>query len=174
LSNLAWGILELATQKAEQLTTIELGYHVVACANDCRIGIKLGWNISDRYLEIFKSTFQGDLNKYLPFEILDNPVSNVAHLLFSGEGVSDYSDNPDYDARLEFEKRLKRLQCFFSGLFAQNWVKEVTLIINGMDGLHPDIQVEVGEFSNVMIAVLEVHNRLTPNVKFKLFRKKPR
>ncbi len=77
-----WGAFKLCRENVNEIEINDLSFNIASIANKNSIGIKLGFNVNNE----FSLKYHGK-NKYLPFELTDNPRSDAAEVLFSGDGV---------------------------------------------------------------------------------------
>jgi hypothetical protein len=93
MSTFAWGDFGLNKSDVSVKKMDELTFKIISLASEKRIGLTLGWYISEiPYKE------SNDLKNGIPFVIMDNPLINVAELLFKGDGIQIFGNNKRVDS----------------------------------------------------------------------------
>jgi hypothetical protein len=161
LSRRAWGGIEFYRNLSLK-ERVDFSFRSVELATNNLIGIKLGWNVSID----FRREFGGATN-IVPFELIDNPLTNVAEELFVGDGISIFENEKRVDSGESLHLRMARVQNFLNGVTIRE-IKSITLHIDS--GFEEEILIKKGisEFKDEIVRMFESNKNLTPTVKFLL------
>jgi hypothetical protein len=160
MSTLSWGALILENTKIRGLELSNLAIKIIEIGIRYRIFFSFGAHMSQQY----GKEFQGSRG-ILPFEIVDDPISPVADILFGGDGVEIYYGADQMDSGESLEVRIGRLQSAFNGILELNLIKETILYINPGYGKSNDIEVKIENLNNKMLEVYKKNNNSIPYVK---------
>lgn len=163
MSTFAWGALELdsafSSQEIHVLT--QLSFEITNIAVENRIGILVGGNA------VFELPQEPSAkNGELQFRLLDDPMTNVAEILFSGDGVKITHSGLRVDTGERLDSRMSRVQKFLEEVMNLALVKKVNLHINSGFGEESIEEIKVGDFKTRIIDMFHKGDNWTPTVKF--------
>jgi hypothetical protein len=138
-------------------------FDTVRIASENLIGVILGWNVP---LD-FRQDFKNDSNT-LPFEIIDDPTTNVAEVTFTGDGVRVSVDQQRVDKGESLDSRMSRVQNFLRQLFEIRILKTIVLHVIGETGREISIDTTADNFKEKIIELFKQMKNWTPNIKFTL------
>jgi hypothetical protein len=177
MSNKAWGIIELTQamdpptndldEPFNSKTAIDLAFSVTSIATKNRIGIKFGGNVTREYLKLIERK-----PELLPFELLDDPIMNVAHGLFSCDDHAFYDDHEPGGRGESIESRMNRIQRFLEEtILASNDIKRIILNLDAMsEGNEPSREIKANDFKNLMLSLYKKYNGCAPSVSFSILK----
>ena len=160
----AWGGFGLDYRATSEEKT-RLAFEATKVAAENGMGIILGSNVSvdlQRGSEVTPNT--------LPFEIVDDPTTNVAEELLSGDGVKLRVEHKRVDKGESLDSRITRLQRFFRRVPEIETVKEVVLHVNSGFGEEVVLETTVSDLKDKLIEKYTWGRTWTPTVKVVLKR----
>jgi hypothetical protein len=156
-----WGAFKLHNENTTEHEFDDLSFKIVNIATQNQVGIKLGVNV----LREFYKEYSGK-NQYLPFEIIDNPSTNVAEILFSGQGIEISVGNKRVDIEEDLDSRMSRVQKFLEGIFNIGCIDNIVLHIIGGFGEESTHELKTHDFKSKMLELfLHEEDNWTPTVK---------
>lgn len=164
MSTRAWGSFKLASNVTIDETKT-FSFQITKIASENLLGIKLGWNV----FPDFRKEFEGR-SEFVPFELIDSPLSDVAHILFSGD-VARLSENKQkVDSRETLDSRMNRVQTFILEVFKIKIVEETVLHIDSGFGEEQYMEVKANDFTKTVLGLYTHGRTWEPSVKFTLKR----
>jgi hypothetical protein len=143
------------------LSKVNFSFQVNKIALENKIGIKLGWNVTPDFMEEYK--YQKNV---LPFELADNPMTNVVEILFSGDGVILKEMGKRVDQGESLDSRIERVSNLIIGIFQLNIIINMILNINSGFGKAQVIETKPIEFKNTLLNMYTHGRTWEPTVKF--------
>ena len=149
------------TPNPDELLT--LAYRLVSKSIEYRFGINLYGNISSDLLNEFADFNYCRKNKYIPFEILDHPMSNECSEIFDGILIGQHDFIGVENSRLPI------LQDFLAEILGIECISH--LVVNAIDrhsdssALMKEYEIEADEFCGTWMNAPKLHSEL-PNVRF--------
>jgi hypothetical protein len=159
MSMRVWGGLILANNVTIDETK-ELSFQVMKIASENRVGIKLGWNVSPNS----RKEFEGRI-EIIPFELVDNPLSDVAQILFSGDGVRQLEKHQRVDLGEPLESRMKRVQKLILELFDTKLIKKIVMYVNSGFGEEQLKEMKASKFVDTILELYTRGKTWEPSVK---------
>ncbi len=159
----AWGFIEL-----NEITYLEkeaFSFEVVAAASNNKIGIKLGHNIPPEFQEEIKN--RPDI---LPFELVDNPMTNVAEVLLIGDGIHVSEIGTRMDSGEELDSRINRIQQFLDRILEFDTVRRIILHTDSGFNEEQTIYIRISDFKKIVIDLYKQAENWTPTKKFVISR----
>lgn len=147
---------------------VDLSFHVIQQAARCKLGCKLGGNISEDALSKLEN---GRTDSMILMEIMDTPLDNYANDFC--QPTIDISENPDLDISDKITTNLNCLQEFL--LIILNY-KDVIKIMLHFDyvfsqGDEKVVETSIDNFVNVMNNNYYENNYFAPELKIIISRK---
>jgi hypothetical protein len=155
----SWGYL-IMNDNVSNGEKIALSFQVNTMATKNKIGIKFGWNVPPD----FRKDYKGQSN-VIPFELVDNPMTNVAEILFGGDGVTVKEMGKRVDTGESLELRILRVQKFLEEILQNNIVREITLHIAEELDEEETLEIKPGDFKEKLIGMYSHDKTWTPSVK---------
>ena len=116
---------------------LDLAYHLVSKSIEYRFGINLYGNITSYLLKEFPDFNYCRKNKYIPFEIMDDPMSDECSEIFDGILIGQH----DF---IWIEKsRMPMLQDFLTEILRLDCISH--LVVNAIDK-HSDLNPVISEY----------------------------
>lgn len=141
---------------------LKFAYRLVSKSVEYQFGINLYGNISSDLLKEFPDFNSCQKNKYIPFEILDNPMSNECSDIFDEILIGQH------DFIGVENSRLPKLQDFLAEILRIECISHLVVIaIDKHSDIAPVIteyEIEVNEFCTTWLNAPKVHSEL-PNVR---------
>jgi hypothetical protein len=156
----SWGGFVL-NESMPDTEKIEFSFQVNKLALENKIGIKLGWNVWPDFRKEYKNQ-----NNVLPFEFIDSPLSDVAQILFSGDGVRLFEEHQRVDSGENLDSRMKRVQNFILEVFCSNVLKEMVLYVDSGFGEEQYLEVKARDFKNSILQFYTHGKTWEPTIKF--------
>jgi hypothetical protein len=157
----SWGAIELKDTDPSWQDRAELSFKASEIATRNRIGIKLGYNVWPNYYKEFKG-----MHNYMPFELLDDPQTNVAETLFSGNGIELYSPEGRVDTGESLASRMHRVQLFLKEILNIDIVRGTILYIDGDVSEEAVAEIKASNFQKTMLELYKKENGWAPTLKF--------
>jgi len=156
-----WGVFKLINESISENELDKYSFQIVNIATDNLIGIKLSVNVSNDFYRRCVQT-----NRYLPFELIDNPRTNVAEVLFLGQGISLQVGDKILNTSESLDSRMQRVQNFLERVFSLNITESIIFHIDGGFGEEYTHNIKAGGFKT-QITELFLHelDNGTPSVK---------
>ena len=142
---------------------LTLAYRLVSKSIEYRLGINLYGNITSYLLKEFADFNYCRKNKYIPFEILDDPMSNECSEIFDGILIGQHDFIGVENSRLPI------LQDFLAEILGIECISH--LVVNAIDkhsdssALMTEYEIEADEFCGTWMNAPKVHSELG-NVRF--------
>jgi hypothetical protein len=158
-----YGAFKLINHDMSVQEMTDLLFKVTAIATQYKIGLRLRWNVREEYYKQYSNK-----REYLPFELLDDPGTNVAEVLFIGDGVTIEVSGKRVDFGENLESRMKRVQQFLSGVFDLGCVENIDLHIDGQIGLEDERTqvINIHDFPHTMASLITKNKNFTPELNF--------
>ena len=156
----AWGAFEIKG-KAAYHEKVEFSFQTVKIANQNQLGIKLGSNVSREFRKEYLAE-----SGFIPFELTENPLSNVAEYLFIPDGVAVTVNKVRTDEGESLESRISRVQNFLYEILNIERVIDIVLHVDGGFGEESEEIINVSDFKTRIISMFEGEFLWTPTVKF--------
>lgn len=141
---------------------LTLAYHLVSKSIEYRLGINLYGNITSYLLKEFVDFNSCLKNKYIPFEILDNPLTDECSEIFDEILIGQH------DVIGVENSRLPILQDFLAEILRIECISH--LVVNAIDkhsdsrAVTTEYEIEADEFCSTWMNAPKMHSEL-PNVK---------
>ena len=141
---------------------LKLAYRLVSKSVEYQFGINLYGNISSDLLREFPDFNSCQKNKYIPFEILDNPMSNECSDIFDEILIGQH------DFIGVENSRLPKLQDFLAEILRIECISHLVVIaIDKHSDINPVIteyEIKAEEFCTTWLNAPKTHSEL-PNVR---------
>ena len=157
----AWGAFKVSCAGLSADELINLSFQATMLATRNCIGIKLGVNTTPEFYLQFKQT-----QNYLPFELVNNPLTNVADVLFIGDCIKLHVNDKRVDYGESLNSRMSRVQRFLDDILHIEIVERIILHIDGDVGEESEIEIQVSDYTNIMLELYMKENNYTPTVKY--------
>ena len=158
----SWGTIGM-DEKSTVGDRVKLGFDATKMASENGIGVILGGNVASDLWEQFEAKPSA-----LPFEIVDDPISNVAQETFAGDEVKVLVQHRRVDKGESLDSRMTRVQRFLERLLQIEIVKQVVLHISEGFGEETVVEIAAGEFKSTVLDMYKREKNWTPTVKFVL------
>lgn len=156
----AWGGFDFEDEAALD-EKMKFAFEATKVASENEIGIILGWNVSSDLREEFRNA-----SNILPFEIVDDPTTNIAEELFSGDGVRLFVEHKRVDKGETLDSRMTRVQRFLQQVLQIKTVKGVILHVSEGFGEEVVLETSVDGFKDKILGMYTHGRTWTPTVKF--------
>jgi hypothetical protein len=162
LSIRAWGGFILKADVIDSEKT-KLSFEITKIASENLIGIKLGWNVWPDFRKEYEN-----IPNVMPFELVDNPMTNIAEVIFIGDGIQLYVKGKRTDIGEDLDSRMSKLSNFLICVSNFNNVNEIILHVNSGFGEEVLVKAKINDFKNEILKMYEISENETPTVKFVL------
>ena len=147
---------------------VDILYFLLEKAIVNRLGFNVCWNLTNNGL--FRYPLRDYLKEegYIPYEILDDPLSNECHEMFHGIG---YSSEKPYKVGFVEKTRLPAVQNFFEDVITREKIAYMTLEIEPIHCWpieYTEYEIKAMQFCQTVADAPNERRAEMPPIKFKI------
>ncbi|MBT3363084.1 MAG: hypothetical protein HN929_02090 [Chloroflexi bacterium] len=165
MSIYAFGAFQIANADITPQERNELAFKTSTMAMMNRIGIRMGMSMWQLYYDEYK-----DRSDCLPFELIDDPITNDAQVLFIGDNVKlgffNGHEITRFDSGEPLYFRMSGLQKFLEEALDIDEVTTIFLYIDSDYGEEFTVSVKAADFKESILELYEQYENEIPTIKF--------